>query len=71
MLAPHFSGLLKEQNGFWLSAGAALPTKSPWTSPLRTPSKIWFVACATAFERNVPTARGVPMVLPRLRWHLE
>jgi hypothetical protein len=71
MLAPYFSGLLEKQNGFWPSAGAALPTQSPWTSPLRTPSKIWFVARATAFERNVQIARSVPMVLPRLRWHLE
>jgi hypothetical protein len=33
--------------------------------------KIWFVARATTFARYVPIARNAPMLLPRLRWHLE
>src|SRR6266567_2547228 len=36
MLAPHFSCLLTAQSDFGHPAGAALPTRSRWTSLLRT-----------------------------------
>jgi hypothetical protein len=70
MVAPYFSGLLTSQTGF--GHPPVLPCRHNRLGlPRFGLSPKFGLWRATTFARYVSITRDVPMLLPRLRWHLE